>query len=457
MKVAIFVHCFFPNHFYGTETYTLDLAKNLRELGHEPIVVSAVFPGEPKNDNLITYSEYNDIPVYTIDKNYIPHTRIKDTYYQQENCLVLQKLLVDIRPDIIHVTHLINHTAALLEIADSLSIPIVATFTDFYGFCFNNKLESADGSLCKGPNSQRTNCLACVFKAKSDLTTASTIERYLGKHPVSQIAALGVRNLIHIPGLRKGKIAGFVLDITCRPDLLAHYYHCYRAVIAPTSFLRKAYEHNGLSVPIYDIKFGVDLLRKAKTIRLENSPIRFGFIGQMTAHKGVSILVEAFSRLEKSKAELYLYGSEDQDLVYSKKLRQMANGHSVNFCGTFPKEDMPNIFANLDFLVIPSLWYENSPLVLLNSLASQTPAIVSNVEGMTEFIDSGRNGFIFKMGSVDELEKIFKKIIAEPKKSLKMSETTEYPRTSRLMVKEVIKVYEDVMNGHRKPNLDNSY
>ena len=133
MKIAIFVHCFFPDHFYGTETYTLNLAKNLRELGHDAIVISAVFAGEQKNDNLISCYEYDGIPVHVIDKNYIPNIRIKDTYYQQENFSVLKQLLIDIKPDIVHVTHLINHTAVLLEATHSLDIPTVATFTDFYG------------------------------------------------------------------------------------------------------------------------------------------------------------------------------------------------------------------------------------------------------------------------------------------------------------------------------------
>ena len=43
LKIALFVHCFFPAHFFGTETYTLDLARNLRLLGHEPVVVAGYF------------------------------------------------------------------------------------------------------------------------------------------------------------------------------------------------------------------------------------------------------------------------------------------------------------------------------------------------------------------------------------------------------------------------------
>ena len=80
MKVAFFVHCFFPQHFYGTETYTLSLAKQYRALGHEVVVVAAVFQGEPACDAAINRYEYQGIPVVCIDKNKIPHVRVKETY-----------------------------------------------------------------------------------------------------------------------------------------------------------------------------------------------------------------------------------------------------------------------------------------------------------------------------------------------------------------------------------------
>ena len=62
MKVALFVHCFFPSHFYGTEKYTLDLARNLRALGHEPVVVAAVFPGEPAQADYSTATRSRIFP-----------------------------------------------------------------------------------------------------------------------------------------------------------------------------------------------------------------------------------------------------------------------------------------------------------------------------------------------------------------------------------------------------------
>jgi glycosyltransferase involved in cell wall biosynthesis len=441
MKIAIFVHCFFPGHFYGTETYTLELATNLRSMGHEPIVVSAIFPGEPKADKAITYYEYNEIPVYCIDKNSFPDTRVKDTYYQPLMHDLIKGLLLDIKPDLLHVTHLINHTAVLLEVAKELDIPIVATLTDFFGFCFNNKLQAANGSLCRGPNSERTNCLACLFAAQSQNANATATQKFVGRHPFSLLAASTLTFLSSIPGLRKGKIAGFVFDIKKRPDILADCYSHYRAVIAPTKFLRDAYVANGLKVPVHLIHFGVDLPRLPKAQKEPGSPIKFGFIGQIAPHKGTDILIDAFCQLPKGSSELHIFGPADQDPEYMSKLKKKSDGFAVFFRGTFPKEKMTDVFLELDFLVIPSTWYENSPLVLLNALASHTPVIVSDVEGMTEFVEEWKNGYIFSRGSIDDLTRVLETIIKDPEKARGMSRTTAYTRTTKTMVEEVITIY----------------
>ena len=74
---------------------------------------------------------------------------------------VLHSILRELAPDIVHVTHLINHTAVLLEVTNQLKISAVATMIDFFAFCLNNKLETAEGKSIQGPNKTRSNCISC--------------------------------------------------------------------------------------------------------------------------------------------------------------------------------------------------------------------------------------------------------------------------------------------------------
>ncbi|MBZ0133668.1 MAG: glycosyltransferase family 4 protein [Rhodocyclaceae bacterium] len=448
MKVALFVHCFFPDHFYGTETYTLELASNLIAMGHEAVVVCAAFQGETKRKSSITAYEYMHIPVYCLDRNFHPHHTVRETYHQADLFDLHRQLLSEIKPDVVHVTHLINHTASLLDAIKESGIPAIATLTDFFGICFNNRLEAADGSLCEGPSTDRMNCMACYLRANGARPRASLASRLLGRNPsclpiLAQMLSLTTR----LPGMRHGRLAGLVADIVERPGILMSRYAGYRAAIAPTGFLRHAYLTNGLTAPLHVMHFGVDVPRALPKSYREGAPVKFGYIGQITTHKGTDLLVDAFVRLPPGSAELRIYGSEGQDPDYVSGIRSKAAGSPVSFLGTFPKEQLANVLADIDFLVIPSRWYENSPLVLLNSLATHTPAIVSDVEGMAEFIEDGKNGFVFCREDVDDLGRVLLKIVQNPKLISQMSKNAEFNRTTREMTEEVVGIYESAIQA----------
>jgi glycosyltransferase involved in cell wall biosynthesis len=443
MRVVFFVHCFFPRHFYGTESYTYDLAYHLKRMGHDPIVVSAIFPGEPSAGELVSRYEYNNIPVICIDKNFLPNTRVKDTYYQVEMTPVLEKLLRELKPDLVHVTHLINHTAVLLEVTKALGIPTIATLTDFFGFCFNNKLEAADGSLCEGPNPKRTNCLACYLKDAARAPYAEAWIRWAGvPSRVNWIAPL-VSQACMFPPLRSGPVDGLVQDLRWRPGTLLATYLNYRAVITPSHFLQSAYQKNGLEVPAHNIWFGVDVSRALKPHRSVVTPV-FGFIGQIAPHKGTDILIDALRKLGNGRATLKIYGPSDQDPAYMEHLRSRAEGLAVDFVGTFPKERTGAILSELDVLVIPSRWYENSPFALLNALATHTPVIVSNVAGMTEFVEEGKNGFSFERGQSEALAEVMERFVSNPGLAADMGRKTSFERTAEVMAMDTFKLYSQV-------------
>ena len=402
----------------------------------------AIFQGEASATELITRYEYQGLKVVCIDKNYLHHTRVKETYYQPEMGPVLEKILSGLKPDVVHVTHLINHTAVLLETTAKLNIPTYATFTDFFGFCFNNKLEAADGELCAGPSATRTNCVACYLKEAARSPHAQGwVKKATTPFAAKVIAGLAV--LLHkFQGVKEKQMAMLVDDLACRPNVLKKLYNnCYRAAIAPTQFLGNAYRANDITIPLHNIWFGVDIDRSPKPERTKKHVPIIGFIGQIAPHKGTDLLVEAFCRLPRDSAQLRIYGPEDQDAAYMANLKTVANGHDVQFLGTFPKESMASILQDLDLLVIPSRWYENSPLVLLNALATHTPVLVSNVSGMTEFLCPGTNGYSFERGSVDHLFQQLLDLVQSTEKLYALSTSTNYDKTSSVMAAETIAIY----------------
>jgi glycosyltransferase involved in cell wall biosynthesis len=442
VNILLVVHCFFPDHFYGTEAYTLELAKSYVAMGHRVTVLSAIFQGEKSSNTDIFRYEYQGIPVVCIDKNQMPHSSIKETYFQPELHAVLERVLREISPDLVHVNHLLNHTAALLDVTLKLAIPTYATFTDFFGFCLNNKLEAADGGLCGGPSLTRDNCVACHLKAFS---TDPGAPRWAHRSSDSAIAMKVGTSLVEahgLPPMQGGPWDTMTKDICDRPHTLVPRYNAtYRAAIAPTRFLLGAYEQNGVIVPMRPVHFGIDIDRRKKSVRGQNHKSVIGFIGQMAPHKGIDLLVEAFGRLSPGSAVLHVWGAMEQHSEFGRKVSSLADGIEVEFKGTFDKADTASVLDSMDLLVIPSRWYENSPLVLLSALATHTPVLVADVAGMTEFVEPGINGQWFERGNCDSLYERLEALVARNDELAALSATTHYLRTPAVMAEDTFAMY----------------
>jgi glycosyltransferase involved in cell wall biosynthesis len=454
LKVLLAVHYFFPDHFYGTETYTLEIARDLRSRGYEVEILSAMSPGESGGSGEILYRYvYDDFKVHCIDYNLAPHTEFKQLYYRPEMASVYNSLLSEIRPDLLHVTHLMNHTAVLLEVADACGIPALATLTDFFGICFNSRLADFRSELCSGPE-KSSRCLYCYMAALGPDAVAGAFR--LGKRLArNQFVCRGVATLLaglcRLPITWKQEPLATVQALTARAGLLRQKYSCYRKMVAPTDFLFEAYAANHFPVAkLVKINFGINwqVVEGFRSVRKYDParPLRFGYIGQIAEHKGVDLLIEAFRAVNPGCHELKIYGSPGPGAPYFEELSQLMEGDpAIVFAGTFPENELGSRLAELDFLVIPSRWYENSPLVLLYALATRTPVIVSDVKGMTEFVKDGVNGLTFTRGSLPALTAVLQRIADDPGVLEKFSRQADYTKTVTDHVDEIVALYRDIL------------
>ena len=454
MKILLPVHVFFPKHFYGTETYTLELAQALKKMGHDPIILTALpLWEEGGTDKFYFTYEYEGLDVHCLDFNLNPHTSFKQIYYRPELYSVYDEILNKIKPDIVHVTHIINHTATLLEVLRDKKIPTVATLTDFFGICFNAKLDKEDGSLCRGPNEKSTNCLQCYLQ-KVDIFPRQQVlnKKFMKSGFITYLASRALPYLVKASWGNKDYIADQIRGVTERVDLLRRLYDTYRYMIAPTDFLYEAYMTNRFYPKrLKKINFGVnlELVKGYQTPRkITNLLIRFGFIGQISAHKGVDLLINAYLRIKSDNISLSIYGSPDQDSSYMDKLLRLSSrGNHIEFKGTFPREELGARLSEMDVLVIPSRWYENSPLVLLYALATRTPVIVTDVKGMSEFVKDGFNGYTFNKNSVEHLATIMQKIVDDPSSIERLSQNAVYTKDVSDHAEEVFKLYKAALGG----------
>ena len=441
MKIAMYVHCYFPLHVYGTEVLVNVMARELAAMGHEPIIVSAIFPGEPRQKQLVERYDWDGIPVLSIDKNVVPHQDILGTYSQPVMRWVQERILREIKPDFIHVYHLLNHTTALLDAAKALDIPVFATPTDFFGFCLTNRLEAANGDLCMGPNATRSNCVACHLKA-ARLNEAGLVAQTLSVAPIRPIAARALAAMARISPEAKFRSLR-PSDITLRPDRLREAMSIYREAIAPSTFLRDAYIANGFPAKLRLVHFGLDIDRSPKPPSPDPARVRLGYMGQIVAHKGVDVLISGLRQAAQPNVHLTIWGDTGQDPAYMRKLTSLAEGQNVTFAGRFAREDVVKVLAGVDVAAVPSTWYENSPQSLLEALATHTPVIVSDVAGLTEFVTHGQSGFVIPRGSATAMAGVLRELGANPPLAAQLSKTTKFPRTLRNMAEDVVQMYAD--------------
>jgi glycosyltransferase involved in cell wall biosynthesis len=144
--------------------------------------------------------------------------------------------------------------------------------------------------------------------------------------------------------------------------------------------------------------------------------LRIGYVGQIIPIKGVHILIEAFKKANlEGRAKLEIWGGFEKDPGYVKQLKELVDDNaSISLNGRFVHDDIANVFSNIDVLVVPSLWYENAPLVIQEAFAAETPVIATNLGGMAEMVSNEMNGLLFERGNAEDLARQLRRLIEEP-------------------------------------------
>jgi glycosyltransferase involved in cell wall biosynthesis len=241
-------------------------------------------------------------------------------------------------------------------------------------------------------------------------------------------------------------------ELSTRNSTMANMINSSDAILAPTLFMQKQLVDNGISKSrMRHVPFGVSAEHCTPHIKLPvGKRLKVGFIGSIVKYKGLHVLLQAIDRLgrEQSCVEVLIYGDIDQGGTYANDMVSLGTKlESVKFCGTFHHSEIGDKLKNLDVLVVPSIWYENSPLVLSAALLSCTPVLVSRLGGMTEIVREGVDGFSFESGNSKKLSSLISKFVNNRDLVLTLSKnlTTKHRRTDFEYIKDVESVYKQIV------------
>jgi glycosyltransferase involved in cell wall biosynthesis len=445
MKILLTTHQFFPQYAAGTEVLTLSVAKELISRGHEVHVLTG-HPGSSDMQEVDRCDQYDfdGICVYRFHHAYVPMagqtSMIEIGYDNRAAAEYFDKILKHFKPDIVHFFHLNRLGTGLIESAVHAKIPAFMTPTDFWSICPTGQLVLGDGKLCSGPSGFAGNCVKHIGHSTNKgwvggivkllptvfvdflvrLTQAEVLPPYPKRIEVKAIGSRLPTNIARLNQLKK--------------------------IISPNSFMSdNLIQHGVLPSLIVQSAYGVDVPRIAAR-ELPQPPqqlLRVGFIGTLAKHKGCHILINAFKALPLGQALLKIYGSVEDFPEYSNDLKMLAeNRGDISFCGTFHNSKIAEVLADLDVLVVPSLWYENTPLVIYSAQAAHCPVIASNFPSISEVVCNQVNGLLFEAGNVEALTNQLSRLMDEPSLAAKLSMNSSQPKSTATYVDELLNIWE---------------
>ena len=293
--------------------------------------------------------------------------------HSSESVQKISQLIVREQPDIAHLHNIYHHlTPAIIPALKRYGIKVVMTLHDYKLIC-PSYLALKNNHIC-------TECNGKYFW-----------------RPFSN-------------NCQKSLLQGILFAIEAMWHQLKRSYGFVDLFIAPSLFLAGFASKR---VPAHKIKV---LRNGLNTNRFKANYHDKGYVlyfGRLSREKGIKTLLQAHKSIRYS-IPLAVVGTgplaENLNLSFP----------IVDFPGYRTGKDLENLIANAAFVVVPSEWYENCSMVVLESMALGKPVIGSRVGGIPEQIEDGKTGFLFEMGNVGELAEKMKLLMANKDLRVKM-------------------------------------
>lgn len=354
----------------GCESYLFTLIDALKELGHNVGVFSM---HDSKNQHSLWSDYFVDHIDYTTNKLREKVKYAAKIIYSFEARKKIARLLYDFKPDLVHL-HIFQHqlSASILPEIKKHGIPIVYTAHDLKSVCPNYKMLSY-GKVCERCKSFRYyNCT--INKCVKDSYIKSTIN--------------SVEMYFH---------------------LFRGYYDLIDHIITPSDFYKqKLVEWRFPETMVSHIPNFVDENVFAPNYRHGSY---FLYFGRLSEEKGILTLVDAMRFVKNGTC---IIAGSGPSLNKINNRIGMHGLNNVKLVGFKSGNDLKKLIGNSMFVVLPSEWYENGPISLLEAFASGKPVIGSNMGGIPENITDSVDGLIFEAGNTKNLAEKINYLISEP-------------------------------------------
>lgn len=401
----------------GTEVYTYNLSLELSKR-HQVYIFSRVCNTKQK-EYKVTKQNMNGITVYLIN-NTFKDCNSFEMYYENEAIdKKFAELLDKIMPDVVHIQHLVFLSIGLIKIISNRGIPIVFTLHDYWLICpkwhiFKNGSTPCEKVFSGNFDQECLNCLSEILHIKRGAKRVYLLSKWL----LPNFALSWLKNAYLLCIQRISDYNTGINKLKERARKINAFLNSIDFFIAPSEYLKNKFIEFGISsekIRLSQNGLNSELFKGIQKVRTDK--IRFAFIGTILPAKGLHILIESFNRIKNRDVELKIYGRLYPYVgfeYYPSYLKKIIKNKNIRFMGEFNYFEIAKIFSEIDILVVPSVWYENSPLVIKEAFLSKTPVIASKIGGIPELVNDGVNGLLFNPGDSNDLQEKIQYLIDSP-------------------------------------------
>ena len=437
MRVLLVSPHFPPGHVGGVEYHTERLAGWLQRSGVEPHVVCVERVSPATRHGVVdTIDGRYGFPVHRLDVSLAPE-KGGFRLYAQDPALErwMTECLARIRAHVVHLHSGYLLGDATLAAARALGVPAIVTLHDLWFICPRITMMHPDLSRCSGPESDAK----CAWCLRTERRRFRLVDRWTG----GALGHVARPVLAAWPGGSAGS-PSLVSAVARRQRRLLGALEAAPVVLSPSRFVRRQLEKAGFpAARIRIVPYGITPLRAPQQARRgPPGPLRIAYMGQLAPHKGIHVLLHAARALGARAFGLTLFGPEGPHPEYVARLRRIARGDPrIRFAGAYANEQVDQLLADVDVLVVPSVWHENWPFVVLEAFRAGVPVIASRIGGLPEMIHDGEDGLLFETGSVRELTRCLLRLIDQPTLLRKLAAGIKPVRSEREEQEELLELY----------------
>jgi glycosyltransferase involved in cell wall biosynthesis len=355
-------------HYYrgGSERVYFNTANVLKENGHEVVFFSM------KDENTINCEQSQYFCERKICANGSTFNKIFyfwDYFYNKRVAKNLNSLLLHIKPDIAHV-HLIwgGLTASILSVLRKHGVPIVHTVHDYRLICPAYLYLDGKGRICESCKTNKY--FMCWLKKCSKNSFIQSMLMCLEMY---------FRNIVFKPS------------------------KMFDAFIFPSDFVKKKH-----------FEYFPDLKKKRCVVLPNMTALRSGvsvekegyilYYGRLSPEKGIPTLLKTVKKISDINPGIKLIvigeGKQETELKEYAINNKMEN---VFFMGFKYGKELNEFVRKARFVIIPSEWYENNPMSIIESYSLGTPVIGSDIGGIPEIVKDKETGYLFEPYNAEDL------------------------------------------------------